>query len=348
MLRSSGSRTRDGRRHLHDHVASDVLQMRSVGKFHVMDAAVDAVDDQIDLLVHLIAGQPFGQDATCDFLARPGTVTDVLIDAAFFIKPVSCERSVHGLDDIIAIGKLLQGDLGAVGDSPLPSLDLIRQSIALQVLDPRNHEPAVLTKRIGRSSSWPQVNNSSLALFGGEHLVEPGPPLRLNLRLQFGLKLDLALVSEFQRHQLGSPMTDAVGDIVSGDIEDTASIQDTADDDVGMRMAGVVMIDRDPIEARLEVLLHLPHEVARETSEIGHFVGIFRRHNEAELMPVLTSPLDECLAISLVLKGRIGLSFLAVAVDSIPLEVAKMGIDCLARRLGPLRTMQCPFPSLVH
>jgi len=229
---------------------------------------------------------------------------------------------VHGLDDIVAIGKLLQGGLGVVRDSQLPGLNLICQSVALQVLDPRNHEPAVLTKRIGRSCSRPQVNNSPLALLGSEHLVEPSPPLRLNLRLQFGLKFELALVSQFQRHQLGSPMTDAVGDIVSGDIEDTASLQDTANDNVGMRMAGVVMIDRDPIEARLEVLLHLSHEIARKTSQIGHFIGIFRRHNEAELMPILTAPLDKGLAASLVLNSRIGLPLLAISIDPVPFEIA--------------------------
>jgi len=141
-------------------------------------------------------------------------------------------------------------------------------------------------------------------------------------------------------------MTDAVGDVVSSDIEDTASVQDTADDDVGMRMAGVLMIDRDPIETRLEVRLHLSHEVAREGFEIGHFIGIIRCHNEAELMPIVTAPLNECLAISVVLKGRIGLSFLAVAIDPVPFEIAQMGVYCLARCHGPLRTTETPFAPL--
>jgi len=64
-------------------------------------------------------------------------------------------------------------------------------------------------------------------------------------------------------------------------------------------------------------------------------------------MPVLASSLHECLAISVVLRGRIGLSFLAVAVDPIPFEVAKMGVYCLARCRGPLRTTETPFASLV-
>ena len=52
----SGPWTGGGRHHLHDHVAADVLQMRGIGKFHVMDAAIDPIDHEIDPLVHLIAG----------------------------------------------------------------------------------------------------------------------------------------------------------------------------------------------------------------------------------------------------------------------------------------------------
>jgi hypothetical protein len=134
-------------------------------------------------------------------------------------------------------------------------------------------------------------------------------------------------------------MTNAMGDIISGDIKDTASFEDAADHDVGMRMAGVVMIDRDPVEARLQVLLHLPHEVAREGSQIGHLVGVFGRYDKAELMPILAPPLDEGLTVSLVLNSRIRPSSLPVPINPIAFKVAKMGIDRLARRLRPRSAM---------
>ena len=331
----SRSRSGDGWSHLHDHVPTDILQMRAVGELHVMDPAVDPVDHQIDALVHLVAGQPFCQDPACDLLVRPSTVADILVDPAVFFEAVGCERPMHGLDDIVAIGEFLQGRLGTIRDHPLPGLNLARQAITFQEFHPADHDPAVLAKCVGRPFPRPQVNHSPLVLLGREHLVEPRPPLRLNLRLQLGLKFELALVSEFQRHQFGSPMADAMGDIVSCDIQDTALLQDAADDDVGMRMAGVVMIDRNPVEACLQVLLHLPHKVAREASQVGHFVGIFRCHDKAELMPIFSTSLHKSLAISLVLNRRVGLPSLPVAIDTIPLEVAKMGIDRFARRLGP-------------
>src|SRR5215467_12203937 len=128
-------------------------------------------------------------------------------------------------------------------------------------------------------------------------------------------------------------MADAVRDIISGDIEDTASLQHTADDDVSMRMAGVVVIDRNPVEARLQVLFDLAHQVSREASQIGHFIGVFGRHDKAELMPIFSTPLDERLAVSFVLKSRIGLPSLPVPIDPIAFKVAKVGIDRLVRRL---------------
>ena len=312
----------------------------------MVNTAVDPVDHQIDPLVHLIAGQPLGEDPTYDLLARPSTVADVLFDPALFFQSMARERPMHCLDDIVAIGEFLQGGLGTIRDHPSPGLDLTRQAIAFQEFHPADHDPAVFTKSIGRPFSRPQVNHSPLLLLGREHLVEPGPALRLDLRLQLGLKFELALVSELQRHQFGSPMTDAVGDIVSGDVEDATLLQDAADDDVGMGMASVVMIDRDPVEARLQVLLDLPHKVSRETFQIRHFIGVFGRHDKAKLMSILTSPLDESLAVCIVLNSRIRFPSLPVPIDPIAFEVAKMGIDRLARPLGPLSPMRLVLQPL--
>src|ERR1700747_467118 len=66
-----GSRSGGGWTHLDDHVPSNILQMRAVGEFNVMDAAVEPVDNQIGPLVHFIASQPLCEDPTCDLLARP-------------------------------------------------------------------------------------------------------------------------------------------------------------------------------------------------------------------------------------------------------------------------------------
>ena len=57
-------------------------------------------------------------------------------------------------------------------------------------------------------------------------------------------------------------------------------------------------------------------------------------------MPIFSTSLDEDLAVSFVLNGRIGLPSLPVAIDPIAFEVAEMGINRLTRRLGPLSPMR--------
>ena len=47
-------------------------------------------------------------------------------------------------------------------------------------------------------------------------------------------------------------MADAASDIFPRDIEDPAAIENTAHDDVGMSMAGVVMFDCDPVQTTLK------------------------------------------------------------------------------------------------
>ena len=60
-----------------------------------------------------------------------------------------------------------------------------------------------------------------------------------------------------------------------------------AQDDVGMRMAGVVVIDGDPIELGAEIRLHLLHQIAHEGLEVVVVGAVLGRDDEAELVPVV-------------------------------------------------------------
>ena len=142
---------------------------------------------------------------------------------------------------------------------------------------------------------------------------------------------------QFQRDQFASPVADAKGDVVARDVEDFAVIGDAPDNDVGMGMAGVVVIHADPIKAGVQVLLHLPHEIAGEAAQIAHLAGVFRRDDEPELVPVLPAPLDEGAAVRIVFQRRIGAALLAVAGHSVAFEIAQMGIRRLTRRASHLR-----------
>ena len=63
------SRTADDGGGLDDNVPPDLLDPARVLELHVMDPAIDAVDDQVDALAHLVSRQAFGQDPADDLLA---------------------------------------------------------------------------------------------------------------------------------------------------------------------------------------------------------------------------------------------------------------------------------------
>jgi hypothetical protein len=74
-------------------------------------------------------------------------------------------------------------------------------------------------------------------------------------------------------------------------------IVSSADEDVAVRVAGVEMVDRDPIEPGAEVLFDLPHHVSGKRPRVREPVNVRRSNDEPELMVVLPSALGEPLAV---------------------------------------------------
>lgn len=65
----SRSWTRDKGSGFDDHVPPHLLDPVRVLEFDMVDPAVDAVDNQVDPLAHLVPGKALGQDPTDDLLA---------------------------------------------------------------------------------------------------------------------------------------------------------------------------------------------------------------------------------------------------------------------------------------
>ncbi len=120
-----------------------------------------------------------------------------------------------------------------------------------------------------------------------------------------------------------------MGDVVAGDVEGLAAVGDAPDDDVRMRVAGVVMIDRDPVEPSTEVGFHLPHQIAGSLPQVGQLHTVFGRDDEAELVAVLATAVEKGAAVRHVALGRIDLALLAVPRDAVALQVAQVRVDRL-------------------
>jgi len=95
------------------------------------------------------------------------------------------------------------------------------------------------------------------------------------------------------------------------------------------------MIDRDPIELGSEVFLHLPDHVAGEAAKIGQPVAVLGRHDEAELMPVLSPAFEKLAAIHRVSLRSIEPASLSFPVRPVALQITQMRVGALAPESQP-------------
>jgi hypothetical protein len=174
-----------------------------------------------------------------------------------------------------------------------------------------------------------QVGKLPPLLLGDQHPVEPGEAIGIHLPLKLLRHLKLALPAQFPGNNLAGPFANAVGDIVAGDVEGLAVLGDTAHEDMGVRVAGIVVIDRDPVELGSEVSFHLGHQIAGGGARLGQLHAVLGRDDEAELMAVIASPLKEGAAILHVALGRIDLALRTILRHAVPFEVTQMRIHCL-------------------
>src|SRR5262249_15830724 len=310
-----------------DMAALHLVQPGRIARLDIMGAAVRTVDDQMQPVAHLVAGQPLVEHAADDGLGDLAAVPNVLGRATLVGQPMIGQRPVHAFDDAALFAKPPHPRLAAVPDLPLAGFDLAGEAVAFKRADTSDQRCPIVAHQIAPALTGAKVDDALIALFGNQHPVEPGPALGPHLVGEFAAQFDLCLRAKFERHQFLRPVPDAVGDVVPADVEDTPVIEDTPDDDMGVGMAGVVMIDGDPVEVRPKIGFHLPHQIAGEAAKVAHLGAVFRRDDEAELMTVVAPTLDERLSVRVVLDGRIAAAFVAVARDAIAFEIAQMSID---------------------
>jgi hypothetical protein len=208
-------------------------------------------------------------------------------------------------------------------------------SQALQLPRPLDQQGAVLAERVAHVLVGAQVGKLLPLLLGDQHAVEPGEAIGVHLPLKLLCYLKLGLAAQFPGNDLAGPFADAVGDIVAGDIEGLADLGDAAQEDMGVRVASVVMVDRNPVELRPEVIFHLLHQIAGRLARVGQLRAVLSRDDEAELMAILAAPVQEGAAILRVALGRIDLALLAILRHAVPFEIAQVRVHRLGADILP-------------
>ena len=152
--------------------------------------------------------------------------------------------------------------------------------------------------------------------------------VNVHLYASLGLPSLGPLATSFLVPTDSGPFANAKGDIVAGDVEGLAVVGDTAQEDMGVRVAGVVVIDRDPVELRSEVGFHLLHQRAGGLARVGQFRPVLGRDDEAELMTVIAAPVKEGMSILCIALGRIDLALRAILRHAVPLQVTQVRVHC--------------------
>ncbi len=168
----------------------------------------------------------------------------------------------------------------AHGLEPLSPIPLEPDDVApglLSQADPRQF-PRTGLHRVGKGgiASLAQALHQDLRAFAEfvfDRLVEPvvAPPMRLAVKPE-PLVLAPARADPVGRHVAGG-FPEAVAHIVARQDELRPIAANAADDHMGMRVVGVVVVDGEPIELHAEVALYPRHRLARELFQLpvlGH------------------------------------------------------------------------------
>ena len=159
-------------------------------------------------------------------------------------------------------------------DGPGAGLHLVGQAQALQVLQAADQQQA-LALQPGFVEAF-DLHPAILAGLALQRAVEARPPLLLHLALQGLLDLQFGARPQPFGRQLGGAMAEAVGDVVARDDEVFAGIVASAHDQVRVRVVGVPVIDRHPIQPRPQVGLHPVHQVPGVGAQVVQLRTVFR------------------------------------------------------------------------
>jgi hypothetical protein len=90
-----------------------------------------------------------------------------------------------------------------------------------------------------------------------------------------------------------------------------------------MGMAGLVTIDRDPIDLRAKIGLNLAHQVAGVCGQVDPVRAVFGLDDEPELVAIIRDALHKDVTIGAILGRGINLAALAVARSAIALDIRR-------------------------
>jgi len=157
-------------------------------------------------------------------------------------------------------------------------------------------------------------------------VVKAGEALLLDFGAEAGLDFVIGAGAEIECYEFCSALAHASAEVFPRYDEIPALVILASQDDVGMRMAGVVVVDGDPIELRPKILFDLKHEPSGQGLQNRVLDRILGGDYEAELMAVAIASIEETRPLGAIPLGVIEGARLSFSRNTIALQVSKVGL----------------------
>ncbi len=239
------------------------------------------------------------------------------------LAPCPCHGPMHGLDDVAADREIAQRTLDPGFERPATRRHLFGEAEPFELGGPADHQPP--QRRVFTWSARPKVGDAGALVDRiTECPVEAGPALGLDLLFQGRTDFLLAARAQLQGDPLGGAIAKSPADVGAADDQVLAVVASPADEDMDMRVVGIPVVDRDPIEPGAEIAFGIRHQLTGEGAQILQFSGVLGRYDEAKMMPVVPAALGEGLLIGGVGTGIEHAGVGAVMGNAVALQIDDM------------------------
>ncbi len=292
----------------------------------IVRTPINTIDDEVIPILQFV-GQTTGDNPSDNrrLFRLSGSMDRIICGCPFHARPN--QLAMDRLDDVAALAHCTQCRLYPFIQPPKPRADILSQAKPVQFLESAG--PNALPESIAVCSLYEPIRVRVAQQFA----VNAGEPFLLDLMLKTALDFAVSARTKIEGHYLGSALTHAMRDVLPRDDQIVALVVFATQDNVGVRMRRVVVIDRHPIELCPQVLFHLLHQTAHERFEIVVSRPIFRRDDEAELVAVTLGALNEVATLRAVLLGVVQFPRQPLAGDAVAFQIPQMQ----SRRVGTRR-----------
>mgnify|MGYP007116871266 FL=1 len=261
----------------------------------IMDPTINAIDHQI-MAIAMLVGKTAMDDAPDD---RRGIATGNHLIHARTVQSSLCQFALHRTDDVAALTHAPERLLQSVSKLVASSAYVAGQFHLCKLAQPSHLNRLLERVAIGRGDDAIIIHAPQQAA------IDRGQSFLPNIMAQPLFDFMGGARSEIERHQLSRTLAQTMGYILSGNDKVLARVIDAAQHDVGVRTFGVVVVDRHPVEFGAEICFDLRHQAANIGFEIGIFGTVFGGDNEAKLVAITCRAFEKCLAVGLIVAGRI-------------------------------------------